>query len=188
MKTKNILFAIGTLGAALITPACTDLDETVYSEIPMDKFFNSEKNLVANAGRAYTKMQGYNKEQSLWTLLLQASDECAVPATNTGSWYSGGRYEEIQTNVIPASNRLLKRGWDWVFDGIAACNEIIYETELSEVQFDGKDKILAEMKTLRAFFYYEAMSCWGNIPFTVNYTDTGYPEQKDRKFIFDFLE
>ena len=74
MKTKNILFAIGTLGAALITPACTDLDETVYSEIPMDKFFNSEKNLVANAGRAYTKMQGYNKEQSLWTLLLQASD------------------------------------------------------------------------------------------------------------------
>lgn len=188
MKTINKLLAISMMGAAFIAPGCTDLDETVYSDIPMDDFFDSEKNLVANAGRAYTKMQGYNKEQSLWTLLLQASDECAVPATNTGSWYSGGRYEEIQTNVIPASNRLIKRGWDWIFDGIAACNEIIYETELSEVQFDGKDKILAEMKTLRAFFYYEAMSCWGNVPFTIDYTDTGYPEQKDRAFIFNFLE
>lgn len=55
------------------------------------------------------------------------------------------------------------------------------------MEFEGKDKILAEMKTLRAFFYYEAMANWGNIPFTINYTDTGYPEQKDRRFVFDFL-
>ena len=95
----------------------------------MNDFFKNEKELVANAGRAYTKLQGYNSEQSLWTLLLQASDECAVPACG-GSWYSNGRYEEIQTNKIPPANKLLTRGWNWIFNGIAACNEIIYETEL----------------------------------------------------------
>ena len=188
MKTLYKVLGLGAVGVALVLPACTNLDENVYSEIPMDNFFKTEKELVANAGRAYTKMQGYNKEQGLWTLLLQASDECAVPATNAGEWYSSGRYEEIQTNKIPASNRLLKRGWDWVFDGIAACNEIIYETELSDVQFEGKTKILAEMRTLRAFFYYEAMANWGNVPFTIDYTDTDYPEQRDRKAIFQFLE
>lgn len=188
MNKINKLAYIGAMGMFLMTGACTNLDETVYSDVPMDDFFTSEKNLVANAGRAYTKMQGYNTEQSLWTLLLQASDECAVPATNAGEWYGSGRYEEIQTNKIPASNKLLTRGWNWIFNGIAACNEIIYETELSDVEFDGKDKIIAEMKTLRAFYYYEAMSCWGNIPFTIDYTDTDYPEQKDRKFVFDFLE
>ena len=94
----------------------------------MNDFFKNEKELVANAGRAYTKLQGYNSEQSLWTLLLQASDECAVPACG-GSWYSNGRYEEIQTNKIPPANKLLTRGWNWIFNGIAACNEIIYETE-----------------------------------------------------------
>lgn len=186
MKSIIKYIALGMAGLAA-SSACTDLDEEVYSQIPMDNFFKNEKELVANAGRAYTKMQGYNAEQSLWTLLLQASDECAVPATNTGSWYSGGRYQEVQNNIIPPSNRLLKKGWDWIFNGIAACNEIIYETEISEVEFEGKDKILAEMKTLRAFFYYEAMANWGNIPFTINYTDTGYPEQKDRRFVFDFL-
>lgn len=166
---------------------CTDLGETVYTGVSMNDFFKNEKELVANAGRAYTKLQGFNSEQSLWTLLLQASDECAVPASG-GSWYSNGRYEEIQTNKIPAANKLLTKGWNWIFDGIAACNEIIYETELSSIQFDGKDKIIAEMKMLRAYYYYQAISCWGNVPFTVDYTETGYPEQKDRKYIFDYLE
>ena len=153
----------------------------------MNDFFKNEKELVANAGRAYTKLQGYNSEQSLWTLLLQASDECAVPACG-GSWYSNGRYEEIQTNKIPPANKLLTRGWNWIFNGIAACNEIIYETELSPIQFEGKEKIIAEMKILRAFYYYQAISCWGNVPFTTDYTETGYPEQKSREYIFNYLE
>ena len=92
--------------------------------------------------------------------------------------YSNGRYEEIQTNKIPPANKLLTRGWNWIFNGIAACNEIIYETELSPIQFEGKEKIIAEMKILRAFYYYQAISCWGNVPFTTDYTETGYPEQK----------
>lgn len=173
--------------ATLVVVGCTDLDETVYSDVAMNNFFKNEKELVANAGRAYTKMQGYNSEQSLWTLLLQASDECAVPACG-GSWYSNGRYEELQVNRIPPSNKLLTKGWNWIFNGIAACNEIIYETELSEIEFDGKEKIVAEMKALRAFFYYEAIACWGDVPFTVDYSDTDYPEQKSRKQIFDYIE
>lgn len=183
MKKLNILLCSF---AIYLSCGCTDLDETVYSGVSIDDFFKNEKELVANAGRAYTKLQGYNSEQSLWTLLLQASDECAVPASG-GSWYSNGRYEEIQTNKIPPSNRLLTRGWNWIFNGIAACNEIIYETELSAIQFEGKEKIIAEMKILRDFYYYQAIACWGNVPFTTDYTETGYPEQKSREYVFNFL-
>lgn len=183
MKKLIILLSF----AICIVSGCTDLGETVYTGVAMKDFFKNEKELVANAGRAYTKLQGFNSEQSLWTLLLQASDECAVPASG-GSWYSNGRYEEIQTNKIPAANKLLTKGWNWIFNGIAACNEIIYETELSSIQFDGKDKIVAEMKMLRAYYYYQAISCWSNVPFTVDYTETGYPEQKDRSYIFNYLE
>ena len=44
------------------------------------------------------------------------------------------------------------------------------------------------MKILRAFYYYQAISCWGNVPFTTDYTETGYPEQKSREYIFNYLE
>ena len=184
MKKTNIILSFVI---CILLYGCTDLSETVYTGVAMNDFFKNEKELVANAGRAYTKLQGYNSEQSLWTLLLQASDECAVPACG-GSWYSNGRYEEIQTNKIPPANKLLTRGWNWIFNGIAACNEIIYETELSPIQFEGKEKIIAEMKILRAFYYYQAISCWGNVPFTTDYTETGYPEQKSREYIFNYLE
>lgn len=94
MKKTNIILSFVI---CILSYGCTDLSETVYTGVAMNDFFKNEKELVANAGRAYTKLQGYNSEQSLWTLLLQASDECAVPACG-GSWYSNGRYEEIQTN------------------------------------------------------------------------------------------
>lgn len=182
---KKLYFWIAAVCVALT--GCTNLDENVYSNLDMDHFFRNEQELISNAGRAYTKLQGYTKEQGLWTLLLQASDECAVPA-HGGEWYSNGRYEELQTNDIPSTNRLNLRGWQWIFDGIAACNEIIYETELSPVEFDAKDKVLAEIKVLRCFYYYEAISAWGNVPFTESYTETGYPQQKTRKEVYDIIE
>ena len=101
MKKTNIILSFVI---CILLYGCTDLSETVYTGVAMNDFFKNEKELVANAGRAYTKLQGYNSEQSLWTLLLQASDECAVPACG-GSWYSNGRYEEIQTNKIPPANK-----------------------------------------------------------------------------------
>ncbi len=183
MKTSNIILIIVGL---LTFGSCTDLDENVYSEIPIENFFKNEKELVANAGRAYTKLQGYCGEQSLWTLLLLASDEASVPV-HGGHNYDNGRYEDLQINVIRPSNKLILKGWQWIFNGIASCNEVIYETELSTIEFDGKDKILAELKILRAYLYYCAIDSWANVPFSIDYTDVDYPEQKDRAFIFDFI-
>ena len=80
MKKTNIILSFVI---CILLYGCTDLSETVYTGVAMNDFFKNEKELVANAGRAYTKLQGYNSEQSLWTLLLQASDECAVPACGT---------------------------------------------------------------------------------------------------------
>ncbi len=183
MKRINILLGL----VACLFSSCTNLEENIYSGVAVKDFFTNETELISNAGRAYTQLQGYTTEQSLWTLLLQASDECAVPACG-GSWYSNGRYEEVQQNNIPAANTLLKNGWNWIFDGIASCNEIIYITEQSEIEFDGKESIIAEIKILRAMYYYQAMAAWANIPFTIDYEDVGYPEQKGREYVYEFLE
>jgi starch-binding outer membrane protein, SusD/RagB family len=182
----KIKYAIISLFAATLLMSCTNLDEVVYSEIPVDQFFKTEKQLIANAGRAYTKLQKYGTEQSLWTLNMQVSDECCVPVNANGSW-AEERYKQLQYQEFSASNKLIKKGWDFCFDGIATCNEVIYETNLSDIEFDGKDSILAEVKVLRAFYYYCALDGWGNLPYSVDYTDTSYPVQKDRATMFNFI-
>lgn len=185
MRIMNKLI-IGIL-TMFLTLGCTDLSEKVYSEIEMDDFFKNEKELISYAGRAYTRLQNYNSEQSLWTLVIQVTDECGVPLSASGSW-SNVRYIELQQHTYNDANGLVAKGWNFCFNGLTSCNEIIHEIESASVEFEGKAKILSEIKILRAFFYFMATDGWGNIPFTVDYTETGYPKQVDRKFMFEWLE
>ncbi len=166
MKIKYLTII---LGAATVM-GCTDLTEKVYSEIPADDFFKNERELISNVGRAYTKLQAYGTEQSLWTLNLQVTDECAVPVNANGSW-TEERYQELQYHNFSQSNKLVRMGWEFCFDGVAACNEILYTTAQSEIDFEGKDKILAEVKLLRAYFYFMGVDGWGNVPFSEDYSD-----------------
>ena len=153
--------------AVLSASACTNLDEEIYSQIPKDDFFTSEEQLVVYTARAYTKLQAWGSEQSLWTLNIQLSDEVAAPRNSVNDWVDP-RYEELQTHRIQPSNKLVRMGWDYCFDGIAACNDVIYEIENSAIEFDGKQRSLAEMKVLRAFFYFCAVDVWRNIPYYVS--------------------
>jgi hypothetical protein len=168
--------------------SCTKLDEVVYSDIPLNDFFHSEKDVLMNAGRAYTKLQRYTEEFSLWSLDELASDEMVAPARDDGMVWDNGRWNEIQKHQVTSTNKILGLAWKSVFEGISACNEVLYETELSPIEFPEKARIVCEIKILRAYFYYLAMDNWGNIPFTIDYTEKQLPLQKDRKFVFAYIE
>ena len=175
------------LSAGLLFAACTDLSEEVYSDIQKKDFFTSEESLRIYAARAYNMLQAYGSEQSLWTLNIQAGDELAAPKNCVNDWVDP-RYAELQRHTYTPSNKLVRMGWDYCFDGIAACNDVLHEIENNSLEFDGKAKILAEVRILRDYFYMLAIDGWGNVPFSVDAADKNYPEQKDRKFVFSFIE
>ena len=183
---KTIKYLMGA-SAILLFASCTNLDENIYSDVKKDDFFKSETQVALYAGRAYNTLQNWGTEQSWWTLDIQLGDECCVPKNSIGEW-SQARYGELQTHAIPANNKLVMKGWDFCFDGITACNDVIYEIENSKSDFNGKEEILAEMKILRAFYYFLAADAFGNIPYSVDKKATEYPAQKDRKFFFTFIE
>lgn len=167
--------------------SCTNLDEEIYSSVPLDAFFTSEKDVLMNAGRAYTKLQRFPEEFSLWTLIEMSSDEMVAPARDDGWVWDGGRWNELHTHNITPNNKILTLAWEFVFGGISACNEVLYSTEASSITFDAKDRIIAEIKILRALFYYWGIDNWGNIPFTIDFTEQSLPTQKDRQFVFSFV-
>ena len=183
---KKYFIAIVT-GSFLVfsTSSCFDLSETVYSEIPVNTFFQSEKDIIAYAGRAYVGLQPFPEEQRLWSLGENASDELVIPEKHNGEWYDQGRWEDIQKHRVAPNNKILTQSWDMVFAGITACNEII--GVLAPIEFDGKERVLAEIRILRAYYYYWAMDYWGNIPFSIDFSNQDLPEQKNRQFVYDFI-
>lgn len=173
--------------AALVAASCTNLDEEIYSQIPKDTFLSDDANVALYTSRPYTALQSWGSEQSMMTLILQLSNEAAIPRAYNGSW-AESRYGELQRHSIPVGNKLVRCGWDFCFDGIAACNDALYELQRVSEQSETVLKSIAEIKVLRAYYYLLAVDCWGNVPYSVDKTQTDYPEQKDRKFMLPFLE
>jgi hypothetical protein len=183
MKIKYI---IPLIFAGTVTVACTDLSENFYSVLPSDEFFSDPEMLEVYAGNAYASLQNYCTEQSLWTLNMISSDECCVPTNQNGSW-AEPRYGELQKHTFPVSNKLIRTGWDFCFTGgIASCNEAISAINKA-ADFTDKAHLLAEMRVLRALYYFWACDGWGNIPFSIDADDKSLPEQKNRAFIYDFI-
>jgi hypothetical protein len=187
MKTYFIKIFCPMLLIFLVS-SCTDLSETVYSEIDSANFFNSEKDVLAYTGRAYTTLQKYPGEQFLWALGENASDELVIPAKDNGDWYDQGRWEVIQKHTLNSStadNKILTKSWNMVFEGISSCNEIL--SVIAPIEFESKERVESEIKILRAYYYYWAIDYWGNVPYSIDFGDIELPDQKNRKFIFDFI-
>ena len=181
---KKIFYLISA--AAVIFAACTNLDEQIYSKMQKDEFLSDDANLARYTSRPYTLLQKWGVEQSMWTLILQLSDEVAVPKSYDGSW-GEPRYGELQTHAIPASNKLVRTAWEFCFNGIAACNDAIYALENSGELTDAKKKSISEIKVLRAYYYLMATDCWGQVPYSVDKMETDYPKTKTRQEIIPWI-
>jgi len=179
-------FTIAIIAAVLFIGSCTNLDEIIYSQIPKDTFLSDPANLALYTSRPYTALQSWGAEQSMFTLIIQLTNETAIPLSWNGSW-GEPRYGELQTHKIPSSNKLVRCGWDFCFDGISACNDAIYALE-NAPKTEATNKNIAEIKILRAYYYLLAVDCWGNVPFSIDRSATGLPEQKDRAFMLTWLE
>ncbi len=181
---KKIIIIISALVFGLVS--CTNLDEHLYSQISKDQFLSSPENLALYTSRPYTSLQSWGVEQGYWTLVLQIGNELAVPKSWDGSW-GEARYVELQTHEITTSNKLVRTGWEYCFDGISACNDAIFELEKLE-STEATEKSISEIKVLRAFYYLLAIDLWGQVPFSVKKDESGYPETKTRPQMFTWIE
>jgi len=182
---KKVLYLIMAVAASV---ACTNLDEQIYSQIAKENFFTTEEQFVKYSARAYSALQHWGTEKSLWTFNIQITNEVCVPVNANGGWWDDGRYNEVHVHSISSSNRLLEMAWEYWTKGITACNDVLDTFESIDKDFAAKDRVIAEMKVLRAYFYLCGMDEWGYVPFSVSKHIEGYPPKKDRAFMFEFIE
>ena len=52
--------------------------------------------------------------------------------------------------------------WLTTYQAICACNVTITRLGMSAIDSEGEEKLLAEARFLRAFYYYHALTYWGS--------------------------
>jgi len=190
---KNIHFGIKgkiVVAALLLGTSCTDLKDESFDRIIANQFTPSSGDVASLVGAAYTNwrdvMQQWN---GLFRTQEVSGDQLVIPSRPNG-WVDGGVYRRIHDHKWTPDDEIAVNNWNRSYAGIANCNRLIYQIESGSIPFtEGKEAVIAELKVLRASYYYVLCDLFGNVPIITQFDvpDGFIPQQSTRKEVFNFI-
>ena len=187
MKRTFVASSIG-LCALLLAPiqACTNLDETPPSAISPGNFFRTEGEVLAALAGVYAQLRG--TVDDYYNLSEISTDEMVVP-TRGQDWYDNGTWLETHrqtwTANSPGTLSYMNGAWNTAYAGVARANALL--DGVANQSVTNQAVMVAEARTLRAFYYYILMDLFGGVPLA---TETGIAERPrvTRAELFAFIE
>ena len=187
MKKYLISFKTLMLAFCMIAfmPACTDLEEELFSEVTADNFFQTEEELISALGAAYTSLYGY-ANGGYGSTQEVSSDELTVP-TRGPDWGDGGHWVRLHQQLWTAEDPEPNGAYGFIFGGIGTCNRLIFQFE--ELGNPLTDPFIGELKALRAIYYLWALDHFGNVPIVTSFADADpNPSTNSRAEVYQFVE
>ena len=173
---------------ALVAGSCTDLSETVYSELLADEFVPTEKDIPYIIAPVYTAMRPMMAGwQGMFDVQEESADQIVTPSRPNG-WYDGGTYQRMHKHTWTPTQSQPQNLWNSCYRGINTANRVIYQIESGEIPMtSGKENLIAELKAVRAYYYSVLIDSHGNVPVVTDFKALGLPEQSTRQEVYDFV-
>lgn len=176
---------ITSLCIATFLMGCTKLDVPVESELTPENFPSTPESFVAATGPIYTQLRsGY--AVNYWRMQELSTDEAIIPARD-GNYDDGGQYRTLHKHTWNPDHPTVKAVWEWGFGGIQTCNRLLSLFEGAE-EGDAKTLTLAEIRAMRALFYFFMMDIYGNLPISDAFGSSEPPATSSRAEVFTFIE
>jgi len=187
--------------AAVAMIACTAcnkfLEEDPTDRIPSDQAYSTEGELYRNAVAALYSYVGGNTNshgiqgtgRGIYDLNTFTTDEAIMP-TRGADWFDGGFWQDLFTHNWGVSNGAIDGTWDYLFQAIIKCNESLEHIDAFITLNPDKDvsAYRAEVRGLRAMFYFYAMDLYGRVPvFTTSAPDAASMKLQPRSAAFEFI-
>lgn len=188
IMNNNILLRFLFVWLFLAGTACTNLDENLYDTISANETVLTSDDLGTIIAPAYAKFRNIYWD---WNGLFDIYEECAdltVTPFRVGIGW-GDLYIDMHKHTWGPSIDHGEGLWARTYQGINLCNQAIYQIQgLNNVQ--NRDAVLAEVKALRAIYYYILYDNFRNIPIVTRFdVEPGFlPEQSDKTAVFNFIE
>lgn len=179
------IFAIGFY-------SCTKLANKDYSTIVASQFNPDSSDIAALTGAAYTNwrpLQLGRSANSIFRTNEISGDETVIPSRPNG-WVDGGIYARVHQHKWTSDEDNCYQIWNNAYAGITNCNRLLYQIDSSIIPITSrKENLVAELKVLRASFYYALCDFFGNVPLTTKFDlPEGYlPTQSSRTDVYNFI-
>jgi len=185
MKFSNIKYTAIVL---VLFASCTNLDEkeVLYDQVTQDNFFKTDAEYLAALGAAYTNLYGtFGSADNFWPMQEVTTDEIVVP-TRGADWGDGGHWVRLKLHTYNADDPRPLNSWNVLFAGVNTCNRVLSIFE--PIGTDQSKVYVAELKALRAIYYYWLLDIFGNVPLSTDFSQTEPPSNATRKEVYDFVE
>ena len=163
-------------------------EETAYSTLS-----DVQKNGVLSL---YNYVGGYVDSQGLqgtgrgiYDLNTFTTDEAIMP-TRGGDWYDGGFWQGLYLHRWGVNNEAVYATWEYLYRTVILCNgslERIQDFAEKHPEENVADCV-AEVRALRAMFYYYIMDLFGSVPL-IEKSDPAVEDivQEKRSKVFNFI-
>jgi hypothetical protein len=188
---KRISFSIKILVVILFIgifqPSCTKLEEEVYSDLTGELFFEDPGNLIYAFGAAYTNLY-WLIGHKYGMVGKEAGTDLVVVPQRGGDWFDGGEWHRYHRQTWKAEEGYISFWWNICYGGINKCNQLIDQFKL--VEGETAPLAIAELRGLRALYYYWLIDLYGNVPIVdrFDYPADYKPLTNSRAEVFAFIE
>jgi starch-binding outer membrane protein, SusD/RagB family len=188
-RCSRYAWAFALFGAALVGSSCTDMTETPFTEITEANFKPTASDLAAMIAPVYTP------QRAIWMSWYgmvdhqsETSDDLISPVRPNG-WYDGGTYIRLHEHRWDANQGQPAGVWTQSYNGINAANRVIYQIDAGILPLEGATKtaIVAELRAMRAWYYWLLLDNFGNVPIVTDFTSTELPDQATRTAVYNFV-
>lgn len=196
MKKSNIISFLSSISILLVfISSCTNLDESIYSEIKSENFYKNKLEVNQAALRPFTHMQAWlaptgNSGHYYHSEL--SADQVAWPQKGRHG-YDGGDHFRQHYHTWTSNESRMRTAWTLMWTGVGYVNNAIADISALNVEEIGmteeeRTEVVNQLKVLRAFHYLKIMDLWGNVPIATAIADPVNPETKSRAEVFDFVK
>ncbi|MEO6166366.1 MAG: RagB/SusD family nutrient uptake outer membrane protein [Chitinophagales bacterium] len=166
MKKCLLKSAFIALAFISVTGCKKFLTTEVLGVYPESEFYTTQEQALQAITAAYqllsypSSFQGVGVQNRSWVFGDVASDDAAKGGV-AGDQADIGLIDDF--NITPLNGNL-ENEWARLYEGITRCNIVLDKIPAIEMDEELKIRILAEAKFLRAYYYFDLVNIFGEVP------------------------
>ena len=181
--------------AAMTTTSC--LTEDPRDQLYEDDIYNNAQNIYINAVAVLYNYIGGSADseglqgtcRGIYDYNTLTTDEAMIPIRG-GDWYDGGLWENMYQHKWSPNDLPLYNTWKYLYKVVVLANKSLYIIDKNSHRLTEEQKVTyeAEVRAVRALFYYYIMDMYGRVPIVTSYEQ---PQdevlQSERSEVFRFI-
>ena len=160
MRTHKIYSVLFSMLLLVLWSCNDDFVDVASQDENSEEFFNSEADYQNALIGAYDLLQS----TYLNVMLGEIASDNTLAGGESATDVPG--IQEVDDMIHFPVNAQLRDIWSWMFAGVNRAN-FIMEFQ-NNTEFTGKEQVLAQARFLRAYYYFELVKWFGDVPLSVD--------------------